>query len=197
MTIPLVQGLINSLLQAATGDMEMRERARIYAFALVPRLTACRPSVAHNLLQNVLLPNDNNTKYGDDVLNNAIYFLESVYPCLGVTCEDINPTPIIPAMSACTNPRDNSPFGGNYSPSSTTARTHAMIDLDVRQFSILVGGGAFEAAKMLYTFGHNARKTSSERGTEYISLASLATDPARSRGEPFYGYFVMDARSTF
>lgn len=82
MTIPLVQILIHHIQQEpADGGANFIE---LYALSFLPRVDACNPSVYTKLL-NMLVRNTLNVNDKAE----AISLLQSVYDCIGVTCEDI------------------------------------------------------------------------------------------------------------
>jgi hypothetical protein len=82
MTIPLVQILIHHIQQQpADGGANFIE---LYALSMLPRVDACKPTAYQKLL-NLLV--QNSLQEGDKA--EAIGTLQSVYDCLGVTCEEI------------------------------------------------------------------------------------------------------------
>lgn len=82
MTIPLVQILIHHIQQQpADGEANFIE---LYALSFLPRVEACNPAAYKKLLELLVR---NTLKEADKA--EAIGILQSVYDCLGVSCEDI------------------------------------------------------------------------------------------------------------
>lgn len=78
MTIPLIQGLIESL---RNND---RDRSKLYAQAFVPMVAACSPSVFDYLNQMVIL-----STYNVVQVSEIISQIRSTFICFGITCEDV------------------------------------------------------------------------------------------------------------
>ena len=82
MTIPLVQILIHHIQQQpAHGGADFIE---LYALSILPRVDACNPA-AYSTLLSMLVRNPLQA----DGKEEAIGTLQSVFGCLGITCEDI------------------------------------------------------------------------------------------------------------
>eukprot|EP00581_Thalassiosira_minuscula_P008935 CAMPEP_0183707118 /NCGR_PEP_ID=MMETSP0737-20130205/3768_1 /TAXON_ID=385413 /ORGANISM="Thalassiosira miniscula, Strain CCMP1093" /LENGTH=931 /DNA_ID=CAMNT_0025934699 /DNA_START=100 /DNA_END=2895 /DNA_ORIENTATION=+ len=79
MHIPMVQMLINSMMQD-----DQAPKVKMYAMALVPQLSQCRPSV-HLKLKDYLL----DKAYNRQDFNQILQLLQQSYDCLGFTCEDV------------------------------------------------------------------------------------------------------------
>eukprot|EP00957_Ditylum_brightwellii_P104208 7936995-Ditylum_brightwellii.AAC.1 len=77
MNVPLVQNLIRHLLDASDRDfMEM------YAIAILPQIRLCNPGVFDQMLDKLVFRKGKVANPIDDVK-----LLQSVYSCLGITCE--------------------------------------------------------------------------------------------------------------
>lgn len=79
MFVPHVQMLIHSMRQEKQGP-----KVRMYALAVVPQLTRCRPSV-HAKLKDYLLDQD----YDRQDFGRILDLLEQSYDCLGFSCADV------------------------------------------------------------------------------------------------------------
>ena len=79
MMVPLIQGLLHFLIKGTDKD-----RVWVYAHAVVPQVVTCSPSAFDFLMDKLILNSYTATEVDDIVLS-----LQSVYGCLGVTCDDI------------------------------------------------------------------------------------------------------------
>ena len=79
MYVPLVQMLIHSMKQD-----DQAPKVRMYALAVVPQLSRCRPSL-HAKLKDYLLDQE----YDKRDFGRILDLLQQAYDCLGVTCADV------------------------------------------------------------------------------------------------------------
>jgi hypothetical protein len=92
MHVPLMQRLIESILKKDALATEL------YAIALVPQIAQCRPS-SYKRLNEALLAGTPNFSKTEQILKD----LQSVYDCLGFTCEDVGQISVTSStqMSEC------------------------------------------------------------------------------------------------
>lgn len=95
MTIPLVQGfyryawrLLNDP-QAVAKRTNLLGEADSFASAILPQVAMCNKSVADKIAKNTLYTTANLASPMADGYKDVKMALESVYPCLGITCKDI------------------------------------------------------------------------------------------------------------
>jgi len=127
--------------------------------------------------------------YRPDNFRGIMAELQSVYPCLGITCEDIGAFGT--AVPECRETSLELPIAG-YIPSSDVT-PYSRIDLDIHQMDILTMVKTYSMAMLIYEFGKNSYLTKDD---EYISLQSLATSPNRRDVLPWftvYNNYFKDA----
>ena len=168
MMIPLVQMLILS--------MKERDyhRIQIYAIAIVPQISACKPSI-YRYLKSELIQQTYKSSSFDKILEE----LQNSFSCLGLSCEDIGAYG--EAVPMCQNKPFNSPLAG-YTPTGST-ESYSKIDLDISQLQILSLLQSYDMAFLLYEFGKNSYQSDLET---YTSLQSLATTPSRRKVVPWF-----------
>jgi hypothetical protein len=88
MSIPLVQGALRYAYKVAELNGGSKERAEgaIFAQAIMPRIRVCNENVAETIRQNMLYTAATPMGSGFAAVKAAF---ESVYDCLGMTCEDV------------------------------------------------------------------------------------------------------------
>ncbi|KAL7526109.1 hypothetical protein ACHAXR_001321, partial [Thalassiosira sp. AJA248-18] len=79
MYIPMVQMLIHSMKQD-----DQAHKVRMYALAVIPQLSQCRPSV-HRKLKDYLLDKE----YDKEDFPRILSYLQESYDCLGFSCKDV------------------------------------------------------------------------------------------------------------
>ena len=79
MYVPLVQMLIHSMKQE-----DQAHKVRMYALAVIPQLSQCRPSY-HTKLKNYLLDKE----YDKQDFGRILDLLQQSFDCLGFTCADV------------------------------------------------------------------------------------------------------------
>lgn len=94
MNVPLVQMLIDSILQSRVGETQL------YAMAIIPQLSSCRPSVFKRL-QDELLSTAGTVNFAK--ANDMIQDLQQAFPCLGITCADVGAY-LVTRLPQCTDP---------------------------------------------------------------------------------------------
>lgn len=98
--------------------------------------------------------------------------LQSTYPCLDLTCEDIG-FYVAANIYTCENPPELNPIAG-YIP-ITDVHEYAELDQDLLQMKILLEMKAYDAAQDLYLNG----KSCEDESGNYRSLYFLATNNYR------------------
>jgi len=171
MTVPLIQGLIYNLRE---ND---RDRVKLYAQAVVPLIAGCNPSLHAFLKESLITSNFNVVKTED-----YIEALQSVYSCLGVTCEDVG---VYQSGAKCQDTPTLNPMAG-YVP-KTDVRKIATLDLDILHANIFMKKKAYSAVKDIYSFGKHAF-VETLQGEELLSLEQLARTSARDI-VPSFSYF--------
>ena len=78
MAVPLIQALIHYL------RLNDRPRVKIYAHAIIPMTASCSPSSFAYLKEKLLKGN-----YNVIEVESIVEVIRSVYPCLGLSCDDI------------------------------------------------------------------------------------------------------------
>ena len=166
MTVPLVQKLIHNLRE---ND---RERVKIYSYAVVPLTAGCNPEAFAYLNKQLL-----QMKYKNSDVDEVIIQLRRVYPCLGLSCDDVG-THVTEASTPdlqCQDPPVLTSLAGYVS--TYPVGNFAMLDLDMLQMDKLLEMGAFEAAETIYTYGKHGSLPGQEAT---MSLHGLATSKQRS-----------------
>ena len=178
MFVPLIQLLIDALMRQDTDSI------RLYAVALVPQISQCRPSIYKRLKEALL---DGTTSLSS--VDSVIADLQAVYDCLGVTCQDVGAYQV-DKVPQCGEIPVNFPLA-EYVP-STHVHDHSKIDLDVLQLGILTSLSSYPYAQLLYMYGRNSPyyRASEDDPYRVRSLMEMATSNARKLADPFYTYFV-------
>mmetsp|Transcript_1686 Transcript_1686/g.1899 ORF Transcript_1686/g.1899 Transcript_1686/m.1899 type:complete len:779 (+) Transcript_1686:110-2446(+) len=187
MYIPLMQLLLDALYRKDS------ESIQLYAMALIPQLCQCRPSVYKHLKES-LLDGMVNVNRIDQIVQD----LQSVYECLGFSCQDIGVYKIgadnnnIP-ISCEDTPEDQ--LLAEYHPKSKV-HWKARIDLDILQMGILTSLHLYHSAEHLYLHGRNVIENRhitqpyDDEPRKVISLHALAIDSNRKIADPYYSDFV-------
>mmetsp|Transcript_13962 Transcript_13962/g.26336 ORF Transcript_13962/g.26336 Transcript_13962/m.26336 type:complete len:764 (-) Transcript_13962:136-2427(-) len=179
MTVPLLQMLLKAMNENDT------DRVRLYARAIVPQMSRCRPSVFRRLKEGLVDRPYDASKYlqllGD---------LQNSFDCLGVSCEDVGAFRQT-QIPQCAGFPKHYPIA-EYSP-STDVHQHAKIDLDVAELKLLLCFGSdrsYEMAKRLYSNGHNSRKTWVTSEAQYLSLEEMAMSETKEQS-PWATHYVQ------
>jgi len=177
MYIPLMQLLIDALIQ------EDMEGVHLYALAIVPQISQCKPSLFKRLKELLLngSPDFSMTRF-------IIEDLQASYDCLGITCADIG-VYMVDQLAACSEKPANLPIA-EYAPTSFV-NDRSKIDLDILQLSILTKVQAYSFAKALYQYGRNSPIPQNSDNDPYTvrTLQDFATSAEREAAEPFYSEF--------
>ena len=106
MMVPLYQWLLFSLLE------KQPDNAAMYAKALVPQLSQCRPSLYKKLKERLL---DNEIDFGR--VPEIIVDLQATYSCFDLTCDDVGEYEEKP-QSACSDVHNRNPVFAGFSTTS-------------------------------------------------------------------------------
>ena len=149
MTTPLVQKLIHHTMNIDNeGGSNMVE---LFALAVLPRVATCDPRTYEYLLKLDVL---NDLEPGDEL--KAIAAIQTVYSCLGLTCEDVG-TYMGGEVPACSDPNNALEFQqGGYTATSGAARSISKIDRDILQIDAFLKYEANDLALDWYTHGWNS-----------------------------------------
>ena len=174
MLIPMVQALIHSII---TSD---KERVRVYAHAVVPQVVTCSPTTFDYLKEKLI-----SGSYSATEEDSIVLALQSVYGCLGITCQDIGFHRSSELDIDCDDDEEIAALSGYRT--RTDAGEFSQLDLDIQELDILMAMEAYEAAEELYRFGRHAR---ARLGDDRISLSleSVATNTGRSEVPEFVAF---------
>lgn len=100
MAIPLLQSLIHNMY------LNNQAKVKLYATSIVPLLAGCNPKT-YEKLRELLIDND----YKEVLFNAVMELLQSTYPCLDLTCEDIG-FYVAANIYTCENPPELNPIAG-------------------------------------------------------------------------------------
>jgi len=178
MTIPLIQMLIAAMIE---NDAE---RVKLYALSIVPQMSVCKES-SYRKIKEALLDKPFNANFMTDILTE----LQSMYSCLGVTCEDIGAYRDEQGnikVARCADIPVHLPLAG-YTPTTYIHEMNQM-DLDAQQISFLVNLEKNKYAEYIYRHGKNAHMLDISDQT-FRSLQSYATYDQREHAH-FFSLFV-------
>eukprot|EP00587_Corethron_hystrix_P002065 CAMPEP_0113304386 /NCGR_PEP_ID=MMETSP0010_2-20120614/4432_1 /TAXON_ID=216773 ORGANISM="Corethron hystrix, Strain 308" /NCGR_SAMPLE_ID=MMETSP0010_2 /ASSEMBLY_ACC=CAM_ASM_000155 /LENGTH=631 /DNA_ID=CAMNT_0000158591 /DNA_START=104 /DNA_END=1999 /DNA_ORIENTATION=+ /assembly_acc=CAM_ASM_000155 len=176
MYIPLIQLLIHHMYEFETNGKSVNEARMISVFAraVVPSIYGCSPSVYSTLSASLYNPDKDFMSYG---FNHILAKLQSVYECLGITCEDVG-SYHKGAVAQCTDPVQDGPDFDSiagYVP-TTNVRPHLLIDIDILQMSILMENGAYDEARHIYINGRNSLSPNQDTYARSLQSMALSTE---------------------
>lgn len=102
MSIPLFQGLLYSILEGNTDG------AKVYAQALVPQISKCRPSTYKRLKRNLI---DDGVSLDAVAVGEVLEDLQDAYACFGYTCRVIGNYNDDPRLE-CNEDKENPALAG-------------------------------------------------------------------------------------
>lgn len=182
MRVPLIQMLIAAIMENDT------DRVELYALAIVPQMSMCSSSSLRKL-KEFLINNSYNEKYSLQILT----LLQSMYDCLGVTCEDIGSYTKdgVVQLAKCADTPDDLPMAG-YTPRSDV-HEYAKLDQDVKQITILVSLQNYKFAQLVYQFGKNAHVMDiSDQSFRSIQTLATTEDRELARAYPIWEDYFND-----
>jgi len=178
MTVPLVQNLFHY------SEEKNEKFLELYALALLPQISACSPTDFDWFLEELVMKDLNQQVFPDVVSR-----LQGLYPCLGITCQDVGSykNGVIPQ---CSDSSADLPDIAGYKAERDVSET-LKLDRDILRVRILTEWEAYDAAMDIYENGRNSIKDGS-----LVSLQSLATTDDRSdvpEFDWFKSYYNNDA----
>uniref|UniRef100_A0A7S1YQ01 Uncharacterized protein n=1 Tax=Ditylum brightwellii TaxID=49249 RepID=A0A7S1YQ01_9STRA len=162
MNVILVQRLIRHLLDGSDRDF-----MKMYALAILPQIRLCNPGAFEHMTTAFVGKIEKVDNPIDDV-----NLLQSVYSCLGITCEMVGE--FRGRHDGCV---DDTSFPDGAMP-------YASIDRDMLQIGVLMEMEAYDAALDLYNYGRN-----SLNDWRYITLKEFATNESVDTNVPL-GQFI-------
>lgn len=179
MMVPLVQMLISAMME---NDIP---RVKLYALAVIPQISQCKESKFLFLRDKLIF----NQHYEKEEFRKIIAVLQSTFDCLGITCDEIGAYKD-DKLPKCVDVPPPYPLAG-YHP-TTDVHQHGKIDLDIYQIKLLTEMGAWEQAKLIYTYGKNSF-IDYENGniSNYRCLKAMAKTKSRILVKPLYEDFSI------
>lgn len=177
MTVPLIQNLIHHTINVDNeGGSNMVE---LFALGTLPRVATCDPRAYEYLLKLDVL---NDLVVSDE--SQAIQAIQSIYPCLGLTCADVG-SYMGGVVPACTDANNALPFNqGGYTATSGASRSMSKIDRDILQIDAFMKYEANELALDWYSHGWN-----SELSLHTLAMHDFIPQTANSYYSLYQGYF--------
>lgn len=142
----------------------------LYILSLLPQIGACNPDAYYELVDTTILNN-----VGPNERQQVIATLQSIYPCLHITCADVGSYKgnVIPACDD--NPTPYSTIE-RYLPSHDM-RSFLAMDRDILQIRAMMEYGAYEAAKDFFDYGWNGVITfGAIAGNRFLAELSMTRD---------------------
>lgn len=175
MHVPLVQMLIHHMNEGEMDQVEM------YAMALIPQLSQCRPST-HRKLKSYLLVRSFNRKD----FSRIVSLLQESYDCLGFTCDDVGAYDN-DVVALCAGYEATHPMAG-FIPIEHV-RSVSKLDLDVLAIGQLLEfpsktGNA--AAQQFYRFGRSATLDEDRLNYNTLSLREMTQATHRKKYSPYH-----------
>lgn len=167
MTVPLVQNLIYHIV--TTNPDGKSDFIELYTLAIAPRVEVCNPTVYQELISVLVIG-----IFNDADETKAINLLQSIYPCLDVSCEQIGEYKG-GLVAKCLDDQSLPSQMAGY-PATFNVDQYANIDKDIAQIDIMLQLGAQAAAKDYYMYGNNAQIEINN----ILSLHDLATSDDRN-----------------
>jgi len=184
-SVPLVQMLIHSLKQD-----DQAPKVRMYALAVVPQLSRCRPSV-HAALKDYLLDEE----YDKRNLVRIVDLLQQSYDCLGITCEDVGTYQegTADVVAECAGYEENHPMA-SFVPKAGV-RSMSKIDLDILAIEQLLKFPSTSKNKMAQLYFQNGGVVTHDDDDLglVMSLGSMAQRGLSSeegQWSPYYSDYV-------
>mmetsp|Transcript_22439 Transcript_22439/g.32796 ORF Transcript_22439/g.32796 Transcript_22439/m.32796 type:complete len:763 (-) Transcript_22439:139-2427(-) len=192
MNVVLMQLLIHYMVESSYED-DTKNWVKLFASMIVPQASKCRKSTYQFLYDNLIANDFDSEKNLSEVLG----ALQSIYGCLGFTCEDVGALhdAVLDedggvaqvngvTIGTCADVPDQFPIAG-YSPNSNVHQ-HSLIDLDILEIKQLSSIGLFAAARRIYAFGKHSIKESEKSPPPPRTLKGMATSENRDKIGAFY-----------
>jgi len=184
MSKPLFQGFLRAI------HNQQGPLVDLYATALVPQLSKCRPSLYKTMHEEFVAKsystNPNIDNFPLDTLIPDLAF------CFGYSCEELGRDTSVTGLSSCEEFDVFRPTMAGYIPQTEVGNV-AAADLDVYQIQILASLNSNIFAELLYMNGANIAKYR-DPGTndplDYVSLHDIAISGERSSAQPYFDIYV-------
>mmetsp|Transcript_36472 Transcript_36472/g.78754 ORF Transcript_36472/g.78754 Transcript_36472/m.78754 type:complete len:733 (+) Transcript_36472:125-2323(+) len=183
MYIPLVQMLIHSMKQE-----DEAHKVKVYAWALIPQLSQCRPSV-HSKLKDYLL----DKKYDKRDFPRILELLQQSYDCLGFSCEELGTykEQTNDVVAECAGYEEGHPMAG-FIPRKDV-RTLSKVDLDILAVDQLLkfpSTNQNELAQLYFKYGKAAEIDDDAFGFQLMSLHDMTQPTDEQQWSPYYNDYV-------
>lgn len=185
MHVPQVQMLIHSMKQD-----DQAPKVRMYALAVVPQLSRCRPSL-HAKLKDYLLDQE----YDKRDFGRILDLLQQAYDCLGFTCADVGAyrAGTEQAVAECAGDAELRPLAG-FVP-RTGVRAVSKIDLDILAIEQLLQFPSTTKNKMAQLlFQHGGLTTPGDDedvlSTSLGGMAQSGLSSEEGQWSPYYADYV-------
>lgn len=182
MSKPLFQGLISNMLNNNATAVD------VYAKALIPQMSKCRPSLYKQWHEALIL---GNFQPNPTFVNTLLATIPELTYCFGYACDELGDSKI----AECKEFDVFRPTLSGYVPRSEIGNV-AAADLDVLQIEVLSELKANVFAEMMYMNGANiARYRQQSLGgsndpLDYVSLHDIAVSSERSSAQPYFDIYV-------
>eukprot|EP00581_Thalassiosira_minuscula_P007328 CAMPEP_0183702936 /NCGR_PEP_ID=MMETSP0737-20130205/871_1 /TAXON_ID=385413 /ORGANISM="Thalassiosira miniscula, Strain CCMP1093" /LENGTH=731 /DNA_ID=CAMNT_0025929625 /DNA_START=134 /DNA_END=2326 /DNA_ORIENTATION=+ len=190
MYIPMVQMLIHSMAQE-----DQAHKVKMYAMAVIPQLSQCRPSI-HLKLKGYLL----DKVYDKKDFNKILSLLQQSYACLGITCGEVGTYKEgqVDEIEECPGYEKRYPMAG-FVP-RRNVQSLSKTDLDILAIDQLLkfpSATKNEMAQIYFKYGKAAEIDDNDFGYTQLSIEDM-TDVSSEVGQwsPYHsayqGYFRQD-----
>eukprot|EP00804_Cyclotella_cryptica_P029842 CCRYP_010766-RA/>CCRYP_010766-RA protein AED:0.12 eAED:0.12 QI:895/1/1/1/0.33/0.25/4/194/515 len=179
-SFPLAQMLIYSMKEE---DQEIK--VGMYAKAVIPQLSQCRPSTQRKLKSYLL-----DKTYDRKDFSRILTLLQQSYDCLGFSCADVGAYNNS-EVAECAGYESTTPMAG-FVPVEDV-RSLSKLDLDVlaiRELLRFPSATSNAAAQLYYRFGRSALLDDDRFDYDALSLKEMTTATHRKKYSPYYQDFV-------
>ena len=178
MTKPMLQGLLDSI-----ADDNNPTRSDLYAQAVIPQLSQCRPSIYEKAHQAFIQENGSFSTF----VNNHMDDVPEWTGCFGYSCSELGTTRI----DVCDNHDRTRPVLAGFAPSSPIGNV-GFADLDIYQMDILLSVKATDYAKLMYLYGGNVARPRENPSDSlaYVSLHDIAVSSERSAAQAWFDVYT-------
>mmetsp|Transcript_13013 Transcript_13013/g.28084 ORF Transcript_13013/g.28084 Transcript_13013/m.28084 type:complete len:731 (-) Transcript_13013:10-2202(-) len=181
--IPMVQMLIHSMKQE-----DEAHKVKMYALAVIPQLSQCRPSI-HGKLKNYLL----DKPYDKSDFRRIVDLLQQSYDCLGFSCEDVGvyKEGTEDMVAECAGYEKYHPMAG-FTP-KRDVRTLSKADLDilaVKQLLQFPSTTQNKMAQLYFKYGKAAEIDDNDFGFRLMSLHDMTQPSDEGQWSPYYSDYI-------
>mmetsp|Transcript_18096 Transcript_18096/g.39114 ORF Transcript_18096/g.39114 Transcript_18096/m.39114 type:complete len:724 (-) Transcript_18096:113-2284(-) len=185
MYVPHVQMLIHSMKQEDQAD-----KVRMYALAVIPQLSQCRPSI-HRKLKDYLL----DKKYDRSDFPRILDLLQQSYDCLGFGCDDVGAYKE-GEVAECAGYDTDHPLASFIPKEDVQSLSKADLDIiAVDQLLKFPSTTKNKMAQFYYQYGR-AAEIDDDVGFDLTSLQDMTQLSTKGKWSPYYSdyitYFTRD-----